>query len=102
MRLFKLKTRLKVRHYAQCKFWQTCPMTKCCHYDVHTSDEDCWEDPVRYCSVAGGFVYDVPLSISDLEYVNEKYISKIYAKSGHDSRNPNLVFKKRKEGGNEI
>jgi hypothetical protein len=81
----KLYRALLNSYKCRCKFWATCDAKHCFHYEPHTAHSDllCIDgNPVKYCTRARGFVYDIP-------YTDGAY--------DEDECDPNLAFKARRD-----
>jgi hypothetical protein len=78
----KLIKELKNSWRVRCKYWSTCSNSSCGHYEPHTSWQSClYNNPVKYCMGAGGFVYDIPYTGNYAE----------------DECDPNLAFKAKRD-----
>jgi hypothetical protein len=65
-----LRKRLGNTSLARCKYWAVCSRDDCYHHEPHSPGrKTCqFENPVKYCRAARGFVCDVPLSEMDSNY----------------------------------
>lgn len=79
----ELREKLKNTHLCRCKWWVTCGVENCDHYEPHPVHvQKCMLlNPVKYCKQIKGFVHCVPMGDIDSNY----------------ECNPNLAFKAKRD-----
>ena len=87
MKSAELIRKLNKSYLLRCKFWTTCGMKDCLHYEPHREKSmSCISfHPVKYCKAARGFVHDVPLRETNPDYECDPNLS-FKAKRDAESR----------------